>query len=818
MTSPADHNHIQEYLTLDNLESLEHLIDRYTPLVRRVAGCVLSDAHEVEDVLQTVFLRLQRKAPQLNQYKNLAPWIYHISRQEALDRLRSRQRRETRIQKYGEARAIDQIEPLSPDRALVRQEIADLLDGCLNRLDKEKRELLIQHYWMGSSVREIAEQTQCRPDTVSMRLNRARKQLKRQILLAGLGASTLRSFANEIQADLETFDSAWADVLNESAQTIVENGVLTTFWSRQLLQLGRPAVLTLAIIGAVSVAAFVFSSGDAMTVVESVVEPVAAMDRSVDVEIAKEQQFSTASLIDQLAEYMTTNRHRLNNTNAAFIPFLERLDEAIQSHKINGLYTSGGEHLLHIAVNYDIPEIGHYLLLMGTDPDVLDSRDRTPLICAAGLRQGGPRMLRDMLCYLGADVNHRSKDLETPISVAAAKGQNDTIEFLAWLGSELYPRDLPYEKMPSVRALANGHEDTYELLHRYENAPPPSLHDSPEIIPEHIQRAFAEAARMGDFEKLDALLSAGADINGRVNGKTTPLLRAASALQHEVVTYLIFLGADVNLAHPNGRTPFMATNGWLGFEPDWMRSMILLAGANMRDRSKNGHTALSHAASHNNPHSVQWAILYGADPDQESKHGTPMHIASKNSAQRIVDVLQWNGVIEEPFHSSDANWQLLNAVKKGDEETIRQIVESGKASIEQTGDNGWSTIVSAVHLRRINSARLLVKLGADLDYQDQEGSTALFATCAWNYYAVNKFRQELIAAGADVNLATTKGVTPLIRASMHGGHYPGDAIDQLLAGGADPYLADQQGRTALDWAERSGRKEAAQRLRQAMTK
>ncbi|MEM7791544.1 MAG: ankyrin repeat domain-containing protein, partial [Verrucomicrobiota bacterium] len=86
------------------------------------------------------------------------------------------------------------------------------------------------------------------------------------------------------------------------------------------------------------------------------------------------------------------------------------------------------------------------------------------------------------------------------------------------------------------------------------------------------------------------------------------------------------------------------------------------------------------------------------------------------------------------------------------------------------------------------------------------------------YYAVNKFRQELIAAGADVNLATTKGVTPLIRASMHGGHYPGDAIDQLLAGGADPYLADQQGRTALDWAERSGRKEAAKRLRKAMTK
>jgi ankyrin repeat protein len=96
----------------------------------------------------------------------------------------------------------------------------------------------------------------------------------------------------------------------------------------------------------------------------------------------------------------------------------------------------------------------------------------------------------------------------------------------------------------------------------------------------------------------------------------------------------------------------------------------------------------------------------------------------------------------------------------------------------------------------------LVAGGADVNWRDSIGESALFGASSWGNVAVVRF---LLNAGADCNLSENSlGYTPLHWAASHGNL---ETLKALIDAGADPTAADLRGRSPVDVAHEAGKGE-----------
>ena len=112
----------------------------------------------------------------------------------------------------------------------------------------------------------------------------------------------------------------------------------------------------------------------------------------------------------------------------------------------------------------------------------------------------------------------------------------------------------------------------------------------------------------------------------------------------------------------------------------------------------------------------------------------------------------------------------------------------------------------AAQRRDIETVRVLIDEGVDVDAPQADGATALAWAVHWDDLATADL---LLGAGADVNAANDLGVTPLMLASLNGSV---PMVDLLLRAGADPNAARPAGGTALMMAARSGDATVLRRL------
>ncbi|RKH45817.1 RNA polymerase sigma factor [Corallococcus sicarius] len=152
------------------------------PMVARlVAGFGTLDADEVEDVLQESYVRAFRGLPRLKEASAFTPWLLTIAR----NRARTRLERRNALQRMEEDLADPEPEtvPALPsalqverDIAVVRQLIAELPEG------EEKKTVQLFYIEGQLTAREIAEQLGVGKSTVTMRLDRFRGRIKRELL------------------------------------------------------------------------------------------------------------------------------------------------------------------------------------------------------------------------------------------------------------------------------------------------------------------------------------------------------------------------------------------------------------------------------------------------------------------------------------------------------------------------------------------------------------------------------------------------------------------------------------------------------------
>ena len=135
---------------------------------------------------------------------------------------------------------------------------------------------------------------------------------------------------------------------------------------------------------------------------------------------------------------------------------------------------------------------------------------------------------------------------------------------------------------------------------------------------------------------------------------------------------------------------------------------------------------------------------------------------------------------------------LHSAVVASDLETIRQHINAGSDLNVLEPYHASTPLITAAAVGNVVAAKILIGGGADLNYQNADGSTALHTATVFNRTDVAKV---LIDSGIDLNLKNINGSTALHLAAFFGRI---DIVKMLLEKGADKTIKNNAGQTAAE--------------------
>jgi RNA polymerase sigma factor (sigma-70 family) len=153
------------------------LVDRHAPRLTALAGRLLGDAVEAEDLTQETLLQAYLGLDRLRDPARFSSWIYGIALNLAKMRLRSRRNGALPDVDASLLAALVAAEP-SPAEIVEARELWSLVESALHVLPAEQRRAVLLHYVDGLSCEEIAALLGEPAGTVRVRLHRARARLR----------------------------------------------------------------------------------------------------------------------------------------------------------------------------------------------------------------------------------------------------------------------------------------------------------------------------------------------------------------------------------------------------------------------------------------------------------------------------------------------------------------------------------------------------------------------------------------------------------------------------------------------------------------
>ena len=162
---------------------------RYNQRLYRLAVSVMGDASEAEDVLQESYVRAFYAFATYSGAGSLGAWLGRIVRNEAIDRVRSRDSRrshvtiEAELGDPGQQPVVEETNVMTdvvidPEALAANAELRRLLERAIQRLPEQFRTAFVLREVEGLSVEETAEYLSIPPATVKTRDHRARNLLR----------------------------------------------------------------------------------------------------------------------------------------------------------------------------------------------------------------------------------------------------------------------------------------------------------------------------------------------------------------------------------------------------------------------------------------------------------------------------------------------------------------------------------------------------------------------------------------------------------------------------------------------------------------
>ncbi len=369
-----------------------------------------------------------------------------------------------------------------------------------------------------------------------------------------------------------------------------------------------------------------------------------------------------------------------------------------------------------------------------------------------------------------ADVNTSQADGMTALHWAAYLDDFETAKFLVDAKANVSTTN-HYGVTPLSLACENGNASIIELLlDRGADA---------NTVLRGGETALMTAARTGKSSAAKALLKRGADVNAKERRGQTALMWAAVEGHTEVVELLIKAGADIHATLPDsGFTPFFfaARNGRI----DVIRA-LLKAGVDVNEvmdpRRPGGKTPTRGTSAlilaiENGYYELALTLLdAGADPNDQRSGFAPLHVMTwVRKPPRGED----QGAPPPPELKGLSNVQFIKElVKRGADVNTR--LANGKGGMGKFNTKGATPFLMASATADVPFMKLLLELGADPSIANVDRCTPLIVACgihvgsdqatevAGEEPEVIEAAKLLLKLGADVNAVDANGET-----AMHG--------------------------------------------------
>jgi RNA polymerase sigma-70 factor, ECF subfamily len=169
-------------------EAVGLLFDRHRSEVARLVFRMLGPSHELEDLVQEVFVQVMRSLPAFQGNAQFSTWLYRVTVNVVLMHRRTLSRRPRLVQEEL-APPVSDPEPSPEDQVSSRFRVAAFY-RALDQLSEKKRVVFVLHELEGIAPAEIATIVRAPVLTVRTRLFYARRELAKRLAgepqLAGL--------------------------------------------------------------------------------------------------------------------------------------------------------------------------------------------------------------------------------------------------------------------------------------------------------------------------------------------------------------------------------------------------------------------------------------------------------------------------------------------------------------------------------------------------------------------------------------------------------------------------------------------------------
>ncbi|HEY2383913.1 MAG TPA: ankyrin repeat domain-containing protein [Terriglobia bacterium] len=262
----------------------------------------------------------------------------------------------------------------------------------------------------------------------------------------------------------------------------------------------------------------------------------------------------------------------------------------------------------------------------------------------------------------------------------------------------------------------------------------------------------ADAAMRGNKEAVRSLLQKKADVNAPQVDGTTALHWAVRADDLETADLLLRAGANVSMANRDGVMPLQlaAQNGNAA-----MLAKLIKAGANVNTPlTPSGDTALMMAARTGKPDAVKALLDNGALVDAKETWGdtTALMWAVAESNHPVIRML-----IDHGANVNTRTKFVPSATGRGFEGAT-PVASAANQPAEQNASGFLSPLMFAAREGDLESAKMLVAAGAEVNVRDGDGKDALGLAIFNGGYDVASF---LIDNHANVNQPDSQNFTPL---------------------------------------------------------
>jgi RNA polymerase sigma factor (sigma-70 family) len=237
---------LRRYAEEKSEQAFAELVRRHVNLVyaaalRQVGG----DTHLAEDIAQSVFHDLARKAGSLSRHRMLTGWLYTSTHFAAAKVLRSEGRRRVR------EREASLMSDISDQSTADWDRIQPVLDAAMHELNEGDREAVLLRYFEGRALGEVGAKIGVSENAARMRVERALEKLRALLAKRGVTSTTAALAAALTAQSLSGAPASvaatiTASVLATTATSLTTGTAIVKIMSLSKLQIGVISAVVVA--------------------------------------------------------------------------------------------------------------------------------------------------------------------------------------------------------------------------------------------------------------------------------------------------------------------------------------------------------------------------------------------------------------------------------------------------------------------------------------------------------------------------------------------------------------------------------------------